>query len=696
MEFDTLDRRPGIAVFDPIENARFELYTDDPVAPEPTATDEFYFPVDAAVAFETTAVEIPNYLSVVVRTQDGEVRVDATTFDDRSLPADDYLLELQSTPMKLYVAVRGELELNHDETSVTIRFDGSRRPRVGTRSFHERPTGTITVTDDVEDAMKAVSLLGSALKTTSCERSFPTLRGHPPLVERGESFDVPDGVERPETGVELVMPPKREYVYPAASLAYYLGAAVVPGDEPRLVADGVERSLNGPDGYETTVNRVLRQSFFLDCLTRTEGYYDVDLYEREQVEPLVDLDFADLYGRPLAAQLDAYLSVPFETLEPYVLDWHLTTDVVPTAENLPALPYFADELSLVRTPRRTDVASVEPTPETFDDFTRARTAAAVADGEFTRSTSDEWNWDDDEMFQVQAADTVEHAWVGSGYPLGANKVTLESLRRKVDHTPPDDSALTVHVVCNDSAMADENVVGEFYGLRDLITFDVSIHERTTADELATLFETSADFLHYIGHVDDDGFLCADGYLDARSLDDVNVDAFLLNACRSYRQGEMLVEKGSRGGVVTLAEVINSSATNVGRALARLLSCGFSLRTALSLAKDEVLVSVEYVTIGDGGLTLCQSESGVPTMFQIRREEDCYLLEHHTFVASNYGIGSMVSSILEESPTRYLVPGSRPRFELSAEEVDDALDLKLHPLKMNGRLYWSDDFSLTDG
>jgi hypothetical protein len=690
MEFDTLDRRPGIAVFDPVENARFELYTDRPVAPEPTATDGFHFPVDAAVTFETTALEIPNHRSVVVRTQDGDISVDATAFDDRSLPVDDYLLELQSTPMKIYVAVRAELELNHDERSVTIRFDGPRRPRVGTRSFHDRPTGTITVTDDVGDAMAAVSLLGSALKTTSCERSFPTLRGHPPLLERGESFDAPDGVERPDTGIELVLPREREYVYPAASLAYYLGAAVVPGDDPRLVADGFEPSLDGPDGYASTVNRTLRQAFFLDCLTRTEGCYDVDLYEREQVEPLVDLSFPDLYGRPLAAQLDAYFSVPFETLEPYVPDWHLTTDVVPTAENLLPLPYVVDELSLLRTPRTTDAASVEPTPESFDAFTRTPGTAVVVDGDFTRSASDEWDWADDEMFQVDAADTVEHAWVGSGYPVGANKVTLESLRRRVDHAPPDDSALTVHVVCNDSAMADENVVGELYGLRDLVTFDVSIHERTTADELATLFETSADFLHYIGHVDDEGFLCADGYLDARSLDDVNVDAFLLNACRSYQQGEMLVEKGSRGGVVTLAEVVNSSATKIGRALARLLSCGFSLRTALGLAKEGVLVSVEYVTVGDGRLTLCQSESGVPTMFEIRREEDRYLLEHHTFTTANYGMGSMMSSILEDSSTRYLVSSSRPTFEMSAEEIDDALDLELHPVKMDGRLRWSDD------
>jgi hypothetical protein len=35
-----------------------------------------------------------------------------------------------------------------------------------------------------------------------------------------------------------------------------------------------------------------------------------------------------------------------------------------------------------------------------------------------------------------------------------------------------------------------------------------------------------DFLHYIGHIDADGFECRDGRLDVRTLDRVGVDAFL--------------------------------------------------------------------------------------------------------------------------------------------------------------------------
>ncbi|WP_458189889.1 hypothetical protein [Haladaptatus sp. NG-WS-4] len=691
MEFDTLDRRPGLAIFDPIENARFELYTSESITLKSTTTADFYFPVDTAVQFDAAVIEIPKLVSTIVRTQDGTMVTDATTSGNQTLSSGAYLLELSSTPMKLYIAVEGALELCPGETSVTVRFDGFRPVRIGARSFHERPVGTITVTDDIDDAMRALSLLGSALKTTTCERSFPTLRGHPPLIERGNEFTVPGGIERPKTGVKLVLPPERKYVYPTASVAYYLGAELVAGAGPRLVANGFEYPLDGSNGYETTVNRVLQQVFFLDCLTRTEGYYEVELHERTQVEPLVDLDFADLYGRPLPEQLEAYLSVPFETLDPYVLDWHLTTDVVPTVENLPALPYFADELSLLRTPRDPARHTPEPTPDIFDEFTRS----ALTAGDFTRSTSESWAWDDDEIFQIESADTIEHAWVGNGYPIGANKVTLESLRREVERTPPDDSALKIHVVCNDHEMAEENVVGQFYGLRDLITFDVSIHEETTTADLAALFEADADFIHYIGHVDEDGFRCADGYFDARSLGDVNVDAFLLNACHSYEQGATLIEKGSRGGVVTLAEVINSSATKVGRALARLLNSGFSLRAALSIAKDEVVVGTEYITIGDGGLTLCEGDSGAPMMYRVERDGDEFILEHCAFPASVYGLGSFGTSEIGDPSIRYLLSDPMTEFQLTREELDTVLDLELLPVKTDGKLYWSDELSASN-
>ncbi|USZ68278.1 hypothetical protein NGM10_00710 [Halorussus salilacus] len=698
--FTNAPNRDGIEITDPIESARFALYTPAPVDPTPTDTDEFYFPVDSAVAVETDALVVPKLANVLVRTQDGDLVADNADHVNRSLAPGAYNVELSTAPMKLYLSVESAIEVRHDETTVTVAFEEVTEVRVGARSFHDRPAGTVTTTADPVGAMDAISLLGSALKTTSPERSFPTLRGHPPLIEVGDEFDAPEGISRPETGVRLELPADYEYVYPAASLAYYLGAAVVPGEEPRLVTDeGFEYPLDGPLGYERTVGRVLRQTFFFDCVTRTEGYYQVDLHERRAVEPLLDLDFAALYDASLAERLDAYLSVDFETVADHVPDWNLTTDVMAIPDNAEVLPFVANELALVRCPRDPTAASVSPAPEPLDEFFRSRpprTDGGVAGSDpadFTRSTTESSASPpaQGEIFNPEPAETIEHAWVGEGFPLGANKATIDSYRRRIERAPPDKTSIEIHVVCNDERMKEEGLVEELYGLRDLLRFDVSVHYELTTDELREVLATPADFLHYIGHVDDQGMRCPDGHLDARSLSEVAVKSFVLNACRSYAQGEALVEAGSYGGVVTLAEVANSVATDIGQTLARLLNCGFPLRVALSIVKDTTPSAYQYTTVGDGGMTLCQSESGCPTYLQVERaDESVFQVKIRESLTPKFGLGSMCTPNIRETPIRHLASGSGRKFRVSASELQEFLKLEAMPVEIDKTLYWSDE------
>jgi hypothetical protein len=693
--------RDGVEIADPIENARFELYTSSAVEPSPLPTDEFYFPVDSAVSVETSAVVVPKLANVLVRTQSGELVADNADHLDRSLGPGAYVLELSTAPMKLYLSVESSLTVRHDEAGVTVAFGDSAEVAVGARSFHDRPAGTVTTTPDPVGAMDAISLLGAALKTTSPERSFPTLRGHPPLVEVGEEFDAPDAIERPDTGVRLELPAEYEYVYPAASLAYYLGAAVVPADRPRLVTDeGFAYDLDGPKGYERTVGRVLRQTFFFDCVIRTEGYYQVDLHEREAVEPLVDLDFGVLYDRSLAERLEAYLSVPFGTVAEHVPDWNLTTDVMATPDNAEVLPFVVDDLALVRCPGEPTGASVSPAPNPLAEFFRSEPekGAAVdsaASEDFTRSTTDDSAAavQQREIFNPEPAQTVEHAWIGDGFPVGANKATAESYRRRAQRSSPDKTSIEIHVVCNDERMKEEGVVEELYGVRDLLRFDVSVHYELATDELSDLLARPADFLHYIGHVDGEGMRCPDGHLDARTLSDVNVKAFVLNACRSYAQGEALVEAGSYGGVVTLAEIANTVATDVGRTLARLLNCGFPLRVALSVVKDAIGPAHQYTTIGDGGLTLCQSESGCPLHLEIEKiAEDEFHVEVRSYSSAGYEIGSIYLPLIGQNSVHHLVSTENSSFEVTGAELDDYFDREIMPVEYEGNLYWTDELA----
>jgi hypothetical protein len=673
--------RAGLLITDPIGNARFALYTDDAVTPRETNPEEFYFPVDAAVTVETSGVEIPKLGNVFVRTQTGTFVTDNADRTDAHLEPDAYLLELTTAPMKLYLTIESALTIEHGEQAVMLSFDDTVALRVGTRSFHERPAGTIRTTEDMRDVMRAVSLFGSALKTTSSERSFPTLRGHPPLVELGDEFDAPEGLVRPDTGVELVLPPEQEYVYPAAPLAYYLGAELVPGRSPRLVADGFEYDLDGPDGYETTVHRTLQQSFFFDCLTRTEGYYQVDLHERRQVEPLVDVDFGELYDASLPARLETYLDVPFETIRDFVPEWNLTTDVTPIHEHCNILPFVANDLVLVRCPPNPAEMNVVPTLEAQEEF--FRDAHAVSD-DFVRSAGEQEVVEN--IFKPDPLGTVEHAWVGEGYPLGANKVTATSQRRRLEREPAEKDHIEIHIVCNDELMQEEGAVVEHYGLRDLLQFDVNLHYDLTTDELRELLAALSDFLHYIGHVDINGMRCSDGYLDARTLSDVRVKAFLLNACRSYEQGEALVDAGSFGGVVTLSEVASRIATKVGKPLARLLNCGFPLRVALSVAQEQVSTGYRYITVGDGGMTLVQSESGAVVYPRISRlEGESFLISIQTYLLRHFGLGSFLASHITEDSTRYLTSKEIGMFEVTGEELRRYLDLETTPVEFEENL-----------
>ncbi|WP_435152251.1 hypothetical protein [Haladaptatus sp. DFWS20] len=691
MEFRRHPDRDGLDIYDPVENVRFALVTSGSVQPTAISTESFYFPVDAAVTIDTASLEVPKLLPITIRTQDGRMVAETSDGSNRTVESGRYLIELSTAPMKLYLAVESAFELRQKDAGVRLDFGSETTVRLGARSYHDRPAGTVTVTDDIHDLMRAMSLSGSALKTMSSERSFPTLRGHPPFIERGDEFSAPDGIRSPDTDVELVTPLDRAHVYPLASLAYYLGADVVPGSSPRLVAGDFEYEFNSAVGYEDAVNRVLRQTFFLDCLTRTEGYYKVDLHERRQVEPLVDLDFSSLYDASLTERLATHLSVPFETLEPHIPNWRLGVDLTPTVENTEYIPYLADNLALVRIPDSPKPKSVKPMSDAQSEFFRAPPSGVLVRG------SSGWNAvDDRDVFQVESMENViEQAWAGPGFPLKVNKLDVSALRRRVDRIPSSDT-IDIHVVCNDDKMQDEDVVQEFYGTRELLDFDVTGHYDLSCDELRELLATNSDFVHYIGHIDDRGFLCADGSLDARSLSDVGVTAFLLNACESYQQGYELVKKGSRGGVATLSPVGNPSATELGKTLARLLNCGFPLRAALSIARRHSIYGYQYTVLGDGGLSLVQSESGVPHHLKVERVgDDRFEVEVSTYPTDIHGFGTHVNLHQKWSNKRHISSAPLTTVTLTAKELDYGLSNETGPVEVRDQIYWSNELCSSD-
>ena len=702
IDIDPLSDDAGLTVTDHIENTQFEVYTDRAVEPVASPDGAHYFPVDTSVTIETASVEIPRVTIVETRAGDGTL---LTRGDSYEMPDGTYHVGIDPAPTKLYLAFDSGFSVSTTDRTTRIDLDAPAEVALGFRSLHQVPAGTIETPTDPESLMEAVSLLGSALQTTSPERSFPTLRGHPPLIEPGDELRVPDRIEPPDSGVRIVVPPTYEHLYPVVSLAYYFAAEVVPGDVPRIEGDGWTYPLE-PD-FERRTAEVLRQSFHFDCLARTEGFYPVDLHERETTD--LDLDWGRLYDLPLAERLGEYLAVPFERVEPELPQWTLTTDVRPDPDNVEMLPFVAGELSVVRSPETaTPVtaseggavglfrgAGADSTPVSAslgpEEFVRGGAGVEPVRGA-DASTDRGAVPADADFVQPESVDTVEHAWVGEGVPLDANKATLDAYHRRLEAGQVEQSRISVLVVCNDEQMREEGEVADLYGLRDMVQFDIEVRHDLTRAEMRDVLQSDVDFLHYVGHVDHRGMQCTDDYLDLTDEDlDVGISAFLLNACQSYRQGEALVHRGSRGGIVTLSDVANSPATQLGRIIARLMNSGFNLRTALNVAKRELITGHQYIVVGDGGTTICQSQSGAAAVVKVHDQEPPWSLSVNVYPNGPYGTGTLTTPNVISGTSNYYVPGDIDLTGVSKSQFEDFLSLEVLPVFIPSGLVWSDEF-----
>jgi hypothetical protein len=679
-EFEALASPPGVRIRDPIENAQFELYTDAAVDPEPASTDQFALPVDAAARIEAREIELPQLVNVLVWTPDAELVGESKNQDLTEYEAGRYSLEMGFGSMKVQLAVESALTVRRQENATIIEFSDRTVVGLGARSLHESPAGTITVGDGIEDAMRAVSMFGSALKTQSPERSFPTLRGHPPLVERGEAFDAPDHVSTVDNGVAIEIPETWRALYEVSSLAYYLGADVVPGESTALVLDG-ERFELSEDGVGAP-QAVLKHVFFLDCVTRTEGIYSVQLHEGAAVRDALEFDLKAVYDAPPAERLRRYLEVPVSVTEPHTPQWKLAVDIAPDPGRFESLPFVVSELATVRVPSEDEEPEVTEEPEEIASFLRDATGVVRSASGASDSVSN--------VVKPDPTDAIEHAWVADGFPLGASKTGAKYYRRRIVRTTRDRDAIQIAIVCNDASMAEEDVVEEFYGARDFFQFEIDVHYDLDRESLASLLRTDIDFLHYIGHVEEGGFQCSDGLFDARTIEETGVRAFLLNACRSYRQGKALVDRGSVGGIVTLTDISNDPAVRVGRALARLLNNGFSLLAGLSVARNVTLFGNQYITIGDGSAQLVQHTNGTPLLVELTEVGDEYEVELTVFPTTRSAMGALYLPHLQNQDIYYLNSGKIDTFRVTPEELREFFQLTVKPVLWEDELVWSDD------
>ncbi|MFO8114941.1 MAG: hypothetical protein R6U01_06190 [Halorubrum sp.] len=339
-----------LRVRDALEGEDLRLVLDREPDPQPALPELFPLPVDEAISVEAASLSVPQYSSVAVRAGDGDfiARLD----DPMDLPRGSYCFEINGATKVLVRAddVEPSTTGATDSGPIAIEFDRPTTLTVGARSLHTRPEATITVPDDPAALAEAVSVLGSSIKEFSPERSWPTLRGYPPRIERGDELDVPSPLVPPDTGVEVVVRPEYADVYRLSTLSYYLGARMVVGDAPaiRLDTGYVESLPTEGVALEARAEELLRTWFFLDTLARTEGYVPSDRYEYERIGAELPFYPPKLADRSMSERLMEYLEVDPATVAPYTPDWPTEAVLRPGPAGAALLPHLAHVLAPVR------------------------------------------------------------------------------------------------------------------------------------------------------------------------------------------------------------------------------------------------------------------------------------------------------------------------------------------------------------
>lgn len=610
------------------------------------------FPVDVAVPGRASTLTVPGGSATLAGANGVAFPVD----DDHRV-AGEYLLTVEA-PVETLVRFDGEGSVRQSEAGVRVDLDGRAPVALGFRDPPPDPE-TISVPPTPAGLAAAVTEMGAALADLGPERSRPSRRPHPPLVEYDEGAEIPDH-DRP---LVFQVPDTLEDVLVAAPLAYYLGAALVaePRDAPLLSVPsvGFERPYGATPAFAHEVATDFRRVFHLDCLAR-EPAFSGEL-DRSTLAQL-GLDADSVREVSPGVRYSTYLDAP--TGDAAVPRWHLSTYVTPTYEHARSLPQLLDRLSLVYPAEASEMEPRELLERSLDDFYRGDVVSVSPVAP-----------------ELGAGDS--HAWLAGGEPVDAFKTSTRAHEHRLAASARDREALTVELVVNDPEMIAESSVAETYRSAP-VPVSVAVSESLSTAELARAFERDVDFLHFVGHCEVDGLQCPDGALAASSLASSGATTFFLNACGSYREGETLVENGSVAGGVTMDRVLNEQATRVGTAFGRLLVHGLGIDRALSLARRRIMMGRDYAVVGDGTFALAPTP-GRASVIEAERLEEGFAVEHA--VATTRDAGASYRDPVDGCRRLY---GTRTTARMDATGLARLLDERHVPVVCDGDLRWAGD------
>jgi hypothetical protein len=654
---------------------------------------------DVTLSGSVRRLTYPPVISELIRVEDGSRESFGNSRNSMQLDGGQYLLRADAN-VRLFVRFDSVEEVSLRPTGDS---DGDRRNElvfpeqtpvsIAFESQVDVPSETITVPETPSGVATALSMLSVANETTSPDRTWPTMRNRPPLVEFGAETVVPSSVreERADTGIELRVPPDLRYLFTSASLVHYLGARVTveEGVEPRLRGDGWTEPLPEFPTYQERAADVLARCFYLDCIARSAGPHGKHLAVEHVFDDL-DLDAERLYDASMSERARTYLDVPFETVADEFPEWPLSMYVEPTFEHVETLPHLLKDVPNFFLPVSNPLSKDEWLElSSNDSFSRSMPEPPEEREGLRRVTREISNVD---LVQPELGPGLEHGWLADDVPIEVFKTFPEAYENRRKYLSGGDSQLTVAAVLNNAEMREEHDRAiEHYEMRaDELNIDITVKENIPQAELARTFEQRHDLVHFIGHREPEGLECSDGYLSTSCLSESNARTFFLNACGSYPEGRDLVKKGSIAGGVTFESVLDSDAARVGTTFARLIVLGFSVKQGLDYARRQLMMPKDYAVVGDGSHVVAQNNSLVPPkrwLFQV--DEDTFRLLSESYAI--WAHGGNVRSTLDEPGCRYLYGRDRV-YTVSRSELDEYLELAESPIVYRERLYWPDELA----
>ncbi|WP_255212536.1 hypothetical protein [Halorubrum sp. CBA1229] len=647
-----------LRVRDALEGEELRLVLDREPEPRPALPELFPFPVDEAVSFEAESISVPDYSVVSVRRIDGEFV--AQLSEPTELPRGSYCFDVTGVTKALVRAPDVAVSTTgmNDGGAVDIEFDRPATVTVGARSLHTRPEATITVPDDPAALAEAVSVLGSSIKEFSPERSWPTLRGYPPLIERGDELDVPSPLTRPDTGVEVVVRPEYADVYRLSTLSYYLGAGMTVGDAPAIRLDNgyVESLPTEGAALEARAEELLRTWFFLDTLARTEGYVPSDRYEYERVGPELPFYPPKLADRSMSERLMEYLEVDPATVAPYAPDWPTEAVLRPDPAGAELLPHLAHVLAPVR---------VRGAAEPADPAA----PAALAMSPWFAPADGSPDPDDDPL------------------PAGTSVLTPAGYENRLSRETTARGEIRVVAMVDSAARADavrralaEPAVPEGVGEWEVL-------DRPDADTVATALSDPVVDVAYCGlPVGDGGVVATDGTVALDDLEDAPALA-IFEGTDDVREGLRVVENGGVGSIVAGESL---SSTRLRSAVA-LLAMGAS--TSASVWLSDLADENRIRLVGDPGVSLASNAALATQMNLVRSESPIsHHVERGSVLSLSVRLGQEQKQLFEEfDPLSELVGTTRTDGPvLDCSRVVTILDQADSIVRLNGRLLLPSD------